>query len=115
MDPIPEIGNTYNCFDDGKISYSRLYTVKVKQIVAFEDIDTKTLQKWENQIERSPWLYARKTDYFIISTGEDGGDNDDGIFTRTKDGGWFSLGDLFNSGTLDVTGRLTNILNNKYP
>ena len=29
---------------------------------------------------------------------------------RTKQGGWFSIGSLFNSGKLDVTGRLWEYL-----
>ena len=108
MTELPKINQTYNCFDDGKISHSRLYTVDVKEVVAFHKIDKDTLDNWKEQVEQCHWLYAKKTDYFIkTDNGEDGST----VFARTKDGGWFSLGNFMNSGRLDVDGKLTQILN----
>lgn len=108
MKPIPKIGQTYNCFDDGKITHSRLYTVDVKDVVAFHKIDEDTKKHWREQVEQCYWLYAEETDYFVLTeNGEDG----DAVFARTKNGGWFSLGDFMNSGRLDVDGELTEILN----
>jgi len=108
MKEVPKIGKTYNCFDDGKISHSRLYTVDVKDVVAFHKIDEKTKKHWEEQVEQRHWLYAKETDYFVLTeNGEDG----DAVFARTKNGGWFSMGNFMNSGRLDVDGKLTEILN----
>lgn len=84
MKEIPKKGNTYNCFDDGKVSYSRLYTVDIKDVIPFKNIDKDTLENWQKQVEQCYWLYAKETDYFIITeNGEDG----DAVFVRTKDGG----------------------------
>ncbi len=110
MKEIPKIGKTYNCFDDGKISHSRLYTVDIKEVVAFDKIDKDTMQEWRIQVEKCHWLFAKETDYFIkTENGEDG----DAVFVRTKDSGWFSIGDFMNSGRLDVDGELTKIMEEK--
>lgn len=107
MKDIPKIGQTYNCFDDGKISYGRLYTVDVKEIVKFSEIDEETLSIWKERVSSSHWLFASKTDVFVkTENGEDG----DAVFVRTKNGGWFSIGAFMNSGRLDVDGELTKSL-----
>jgi 16S rRNA U516 pseudouridylate synthase RsuA-like enzyme len=108
MKEIPKIGQRYNCFDDGKISYNRLYTVDVKEVVPFDKIDKTTLKKWKEEVEECYWLYAKETDFFIkTENGEDG----DAVFVRTINGGWFSIGNFMNSGRLDVDGELTEMLN----
>ena len=108
MKEIPKIGQTYNCFDDGKISHSRLYTIDVKKVISFDKIDNATLEKWKEQVKECDWLFAKATDYFIkTENGEDG----NAIFVRTINGGWFSLGEFMNSGRLDVDGKLTKMLN----
>lgn len=110
LKPIPEIGKTYNCFDDGKISYSRLYTVIVVDIIPFNKIDKQTLIEWEEEVRECDWLFSKETDYFIkTANGEDG----DAIFVRTLDGGWFSMGEFMNSGKLDIDGELTNNISTK--
>lgn len=104
---LPEIGKIYNCFDDGKINKSRLYTVEISEIIPFDKIDKETLKKWKQQVNQCYWLYAKETDYFIKTiNGEDG----DAVFVRTKNIGWFSIGDFMNSGRLDVDGSLTQSL-----
>jgi len=104
---IPELNKTYNCFDDGKITLSRLYTVDVIAIIPFGKIDAKTLNEWKERIEESPWLFAKETDYFIKTiNGEDG----DATFVRTIDNRWFSIGSFMNSGLLDIDGSLTKQL-----
>lgn len=102
---IPEIGKTYNCFDDGKVRLSRLYTVDVVDVVEFGNIDNDTLEVWKTL--DCPWLYAEKTDFFVkTENGEDG----NAVFVRTLDGGWFSIGDFMNSGRLDIDGELTKLI-----
>lgn len=101
---IPEIGKTYNCFDDGKITESRLYTVDVVNVIPFDKIDKETLSEWKEQVNECDWLFAKTTDYFIkTENGEDG----NAVFARTLSGGWFSIGRFMNSGRLDVDGKLT--------
>lgn len=108
LESIPEIGKTYNCFDDGKINHSRLYTVYIKEVIPFDKIDHTTLIEWEEQAKQCDWLFSKETDFFIkTEDGEDG----DAVFVRTKNGGWFSIGNFMNSGRLDVSGKLTKMLN----
>jgi len=83
---IPELNKTYNCFNDGKISQSRLYTAKITEIIPFKDIDEDALLQWKLEVEQCPWLYAEETDYFVkadttICDGEKQS------FVRTMNGG----------------------------
>ena len=110
MKGVPEINKTYNCFDDGKISISRLYTVDVTEVVAFDGADAGTISEWRLAVEEYSWLFAKTTDFFVFT--ENGENEDDAIFVRTLDGGWFSIGDFMNSGRLDVDKTL--IKNLKY-
>lgn len=105
---IPEIGKTYNCFDDGKIRESRLYTVKVEEVISFKDIDSGTLEQWKDEVKQCYWLYKPTTDYFIKTF--NGADTE--VFVRTVNEGWFSMGFMC-SGRLDVDGTLMDILENK--
>ena len=104
---VPEIGKTYNCFDDGKITNSRLYTVDVKEVVAFDEIDKETKDNWLEQVEQCHWLFAKKNDYFIKT---ENGEKGDAVFVSTTCGGWFSIGSFMNSGRLDIDGTLTEML-----
>jgi hypothetical protein len=109
---IPKINKTYNCFDDGKIRESRKYEVTVIKVIPFGEIDKEILQQWETQIMECYWLYEKETDYFIITSVVDEEDNEDEIFVRTKDNGWFSIGGFLNCGRMDVDGGLTRHLDN---
>ena len=105
---LPEINKTYNCFDDGKVTNGRLYTVDITEIIPFSEIDSETLNIWKQKVKQSYWLYATETDYFIkFTNGEEG---KDGMFVRTKTNGWFGMGDYWNSGRLDIDNSLTDSL-----
>jgi len=105
---IPKINKTYNCFDDGKITKSRLYTVDVIEVIPFSKMkDEEILKKWRFEVKNAHWLFSEKTDFFIkTKNGEEG----ESVFVRTKNNEWFSLGDFMNSGRLDVDGTLTDSL-----
>lgn len=107
IDPIPEIGKKYHCFDDGKITFSRHYIVKIDEVLNYMKFKKKYPNEFKQYCETAKdhyWLYSRQTDKFIITYK---GENDElGVFVRTKQGGWFSIGNYFNSGELDVTGKL---------
>jgi len=107
MKEVPKVNQTYNCFDDGKISYSRLYTVDVVGVIPFSEIDEDTFNKWKEQTSNCDWLFAKETDYFVKT---ENGEAGDAVFVRTIDGGWFSIGDFLNSGRLDIDDSLTNRL-----
>ncbi len=109
MKKLPEIGKTYNCFDDGKISKSRMYQVTIDEIIPFEKANNELLQLWKEEGIPSYWLFE-KTDYFIKFTSNEFKDKPNGVFARTKDGGWFGLGNFWNTGRLDIDGSLTQSL-----
>jgi len=105
--PIPEVGRTYNCFDDGKIRQSRLYQVNVCEVIPFEKCDDKEiLDLWKMEVEQCYWLYAPETDYFVIGIREDSVE----IFVRTLQGDWFGIGGIIDCGSLDVDGSLYDIM-----
>ena len=111
MKEIPKIGKVYNCFDDGKIRESRKYKVTIKEIIPFNKADEKTLKIWKDEGLSCDWLF-KETDFFIKADSTECEEDPESVFARTKDGGWFGLGAIWNSGILDIDGSLTNWLNN---
>jgi hypothetical protein len=108
--PVPQVGMKYHCFDDGKITFSRHYIVKITEVLgqmAFKRKYPEYFKMWLEDSKRCYWLYARTTDKFVV-TGSLGDANDQiEVFVRTKQGGWFSFSMSFlGSGRLDVTGKL---------
>lgn len=107
MEALPLIGNTYDCYDDGKITPSRRYDVIIRDIVSFEKAKEEIILEWNYNLTNYHWLFSESTDYFLIA---DSYEQDDvvtkSIFVRTKDGGWFSFGlernNLWNSGRLII-------------
>lgn len=100
-----KIGDIYDYYDDGKIRESRRSEVKITNIVEFKDIDLETLELWKQEVKEYYWLYSKQTDYFIKADLLDG-ENEEAVFVRTLDNGWFSLG--FWAGRLDTTNQLKN-------
>lgn len=109
--PIPEVGKRYHCFDDGKITFYRHFIIKVDKVLGFMQFKKKYPKMFQQYIKETKncyWLYARKTDKFVITF--EGEDNQPGVYVRTKDGGWFGIGNWVNSARLDITGKLWNAL-----
>lgn len=102
LQPVPEVGKEYHAFDDGKISPSRLETVKIVEITPFEEADEELLKLWRQEVAECYWLYASETDYLVRAKWDQ--DTDPMYFVRTEDGGWFSLG--FWGSRLDIDGSL---------
>lgn len=105
-----KIGRTYNCFDDGKVSKSRMYKVIITEIIPFKNADKELLKVWEEA--RKYHRLFDKTDCFIKFKSNENVDEPNGVFARTKDGGFFGLGNLWNSGRLDIDGSLTERMEN---
>lgn len=107
LNPIPEVGKKYHCFDDGKITFSRHFIIQVDEVLGHEQFKKKypnEFKLYRESVKRCYWLYSTHTDKFIITHK---GENDElGVYVRTKQGGWFGIGDVWNSATLDVTGEL---------
>ena len=108
MKNLPEIGETYNCFDDGKISRDRMYQVTITEIIPFEEAEQELIDLWKRKAENS-WIFS-KTDYFIRFKSTEAEAEPYGVFARTKSGGWFGLGSWWNAGRLDIDGSLTESL-----
>ena len=107
MEPVPEVGKKYHCFDDGKVRFSRHFIVQVDEVLGYIQFRKKypeLFEQYTKEVKRCYWLYSTHSDKFII-THE--GENDElGVYVRTKQGGWFGAGDWWNSAILDATGML---------
>lgn len=109
--PIPKVNQTYMFFDDGKISYSRMYQATVKQVMVYDDAPDKVKKAFERESKTHDWIWNKTTDYIIAC---DIKDYDKNLiwFARTVDGGWFSM-DVdkeWQGGRLDVDGKLEDYL-----
>lgn len=107
MEPIPEVGKKYHCFDDGKIRFSRHFIVEVTEVLNHMAFRRKYPEQFKNYLRETKecyWLFSTHTDKFVVCENGEGGRL--GVYTRTKQGGWFGIGGWFNSGRLDVTGKM---------
>lgn len=114
LKPIPEVGKKYHCFDDGKIKFSRHFIIQVDEVLGHQQFRKKYPKEFElyrKAVKGYYWLYSTHSDKFIITHK---GENDEfGVYVRTKQGGWFGIGEHWNSATLDVTGELWDGLVNR--
>lgn len=137
MKPLPKIGKTYKFYDDGKLSYSRQYNAKVLRIITREEAKNTLIVTMDHEVytrearelydawkeiledykksDGTPWLYSPETDYFIECSIPEY-DKDTIWFTRTIQGGWFSmdLTSFWQGGVLDVDGSLTKEMEKYY-
>lgn len=107
LEPVPEVGKKYHCFDDGKITFSRHFIIQVDEVLghmAFKKKYPELFKQYRERVKQSYWLFSTHSDKFIIT--HKGENNELGVYVRTKQGGWFGIGAWWNSATLDVTGKL---------
>ena len=109
--PIPKVNQTCMFFDDGKISYSRMYQATVKQVMVYDDAPDKVKKAFERESKAHDWIWNKTTDY-IIACDIKYYDNNLIWFARTVDGGWFSMDvdKSWQGGCLDVDGELEDYL-----
>ena len=109
--PVPKVNQTCMFFDDGKISYSRMYQATVKQVMVYDDAPDKVKKAFERESKAHDWIWNKTTDYIIAC---DIKDYDKNLiwFARTVDGGWFSMDvdKSWQGGRLDVDGKLEDYL-----
>ena len=107
MEPIPEVGKKYHCFDDGKITFSRHFIIEVNEVLGHQQFKKRYPEQFKlyrEAVKNCYWLYSTHSDKFVITyKGEDKGL---GVYVRTKQGGWFGIGDFWDSASLDVTGEI---------
>ena len=109
--PIPKVNHTCMFFDDGKISYSRMYQATVKQVMVYDDAPDKVKKAFERESKAHDWIWNKTTDY-IIACDIKYYDNNLIWFARTVDGGWFSMDvdKSWQGGRLDIDGELEDYL-----
>lgn len=130
---IPNIGEFYHFWDDGKTSPSRHYICKCERIITPEEAksiivtvpewdydknenifnEIPLYEQWKIEVLNCDWLYAKDTDYFVECSCPKY-DEDNLWFVRTKDGGWFSMNvqNSWQGGRLDIDGSIyENIIN----
>ena len=109
--PVPKVNQTCMFFDDGKISYSRMYQATVKQVMVYDDAPDKVKKAFERESKTHDWIWNKTTDYIIACDIKDY-DNNLIWFARTVDGGWFSMDvdKSWQSGRLDIDGELEDYL-----
>ena len=109
--PITKVNQTCMFFDDGKISYSRMYQATVKQVMKFNNAPDKVKKAFERESKTHDWIWNKTTDYIIAC---DIKDYDKNLiwFARTTDGGWFSMDvdKAWQGGRLDIDGKLEDYL-----
>lgn len=109
--PVPKVNHTCMFFDDGKISYSRMYQATVKQVMVYDDAPDKVKKAFERESKTHDWIWNKTTDYIIACDIKDY-DNNLIWFARTVDGGWFSMDvdKSWQGGRLDIDGKLEDYL-----
>lgn len=111
LQPIPEVGKRYHCFDDGKITFSRHFIIEVNEVLGHQQFKKKypeAFLQYREAVKGHYWLYSTHSDKFIITYK---GENDRfGVYVRTKQGGWFGIGDWWNCGELDSSGKMWDSL-----
>lgn len=113
--PVPKVNHTCMFFDDGKISYSRMYQATVKQVMVYDDAPDKVKKAFERESKTHDWIWNKTTDYIIACDIKDY-DNNLIWFARTVDGGWFSMDvdKSWQGGRLDIDGKLEDYLINLF-
>lgn len=109
--PIPKVNQTCMFFDDGKISYSRMYQATVKQVMVYDDAPDKVKKAFERESKEHDWIWNNTTDYIVACEIKDY-DRNLIWFARTVDGGWFSMDidKAWQGGRLDIDGGLEDYL-----
>ena len=109
--PIPKVNQTCMFFDDGKVSYNRMYQATVKQVMVYDDAPDKVKKAFERESKTHDWIWNKTTDYIVACEIKDY-DNNLIWFARTVDGGWFSMDvdKSWQGGRLDIDGKLEDYL-----
>ena len=122
MKPIPNIGEYFHFWDDGKTSLSRHYICRCERIIPFHEFTEYRLMRrygkhglvedtlmglWKGNVSEFDWIFAQQTDCAVVCSCPKY-DKDELYFFRTKSGGWFSADrtSSWQAGELDVDGEI---------
>ena len=67
MEKLPELYKEYDCYDDGKITETRKYKVKITDIIPFKEANEDLIKAWKIAVEQYDWLFSKETDYFVFA------------------------------------------------
>lgn len=111
LKPIPKVNQTCMFFDDGKVSFGRMYQATVKQVMLYADAPDKVKKAFERESKEHDWIWNKTTDY-IVACDIKYYDKNLIWFARTVDGGWFSMDvdKTWQGGRLDIDGELEDYL-----
>ena len=119
MIEVPQVGQIYHFFDDGKMSKNRHYKAECLEVITSEEakkvllefsVDgSSDIQKvslyniWKDNVKKYDRMYAEKTDYFVRCRVPEFDENDL-WFVRTINNRWFSMDiqSCWQTGLLDV-------------
>jgi hypothetical protein len=113
---LPIVGKKYICFDDGKVTLSRAYVVKILDIFMIEDAPIEVLNRWREEFEDDSNFYLKDNKYlFYAESYETAQHPTISIFVQNIKNDWFSFGlentfHMWNCGILDVDGKLSKSL-----
>ena len=101
---VPSLGEKFHFFDAGRTNASRHFAVEITRVIPWRSIAARDIRKLITQEqEKRPELFVEMPDY--ICQGKILGLPLEPLwFTRTLDGGWYSVG--FWSGLLDIDGTV---------
>ena len=111
---IPEVGKIYHVFDDGKITLTRHFLVKCKEVTPFKTLSTdpnyrEIFESWQEYVKEVDWVFNPETDYVAYCELFDEEINalapngEPLYYARTKDWEWFGFGTFLDNGLLDVS------------
>lgn len=113
LQPVPEIGKSYNFFSNGTVDGTRVYKAVITNILSIQQAsqykfaDGTLLSIWEYEKEIYKDFYAKKTDVFVEAKIE-AFSLSCIYFCRCKDGGWYSfdVNTINEAGRLDINGSM---------
>ena len=110
---VPNCGECFHFFDDGKNSPSRHFIVEITKVISWDQLQSHDLIKEITEEQKQcTWLYAPITDYTLQGQLL-GTDIEPLWFIRTREGSWFSIG--FWAGELDIDGlRFKEIVDTEF-
>jgi hypothetical protein len=103
---VPKLGEKFHFFDASRKTASRHFIVEIIKVIPWRYVAAKNLrQQIAQERKKRPELFAEKSE-FLCQGKLLGVPLEPVWFTRTVDGGWYSIG--FWSGLLDIDGTVFN-------
>lgn len=110
---FPEIGKVYPCFDDGKITPSRLYFVKITNILKYKQCEDRVKRLVRNCQINHDWLFKYTMNPYVVEAISGETEELELIyFLWSYNGFWFGIESWFGAGPLDIDGTLLEGMKN---